>query len=170
MLGFGGMRGCTTGEDESDGQGVHNSEDLPQMDAMGTGGPHLDDASPSPPYGDMSRLDGTRQKMDCSHYDGAGLMRQYEPLLSQNHITAELLPMLSQDDLRRMGIASVGHQIVLLQAFKFLSRYNPISTATISLQLTQSQLSSSPCCPAFQTPTWNANSADRNSIARIVSP
>jgi hypothetical protein len=43
-------------------------------------------------------------------------LEQYAPAFEQNHIAPELLPELTADDLKDLGIASVGHRRALLAA------------------------------------------------------
>jgi class 3 adenylate cyclase len=54
--------------------------------------------------------------MDVSEWlRGLGL-EQYAPAFEQNHISSELLPRLTADDLKELGIASVGHRRAMLEA------------------------------------------------------
>src|SRR4051812_22108593 len=48
--------------------------------------------------------------------DGLGLKQQYEEVFRSNHIDRELLVTLTSDDLREMGVTSVGHRKRLLAA------------------------------------------------------
>ncbi|TCZ66003.1 adenylate/guanylate cyclase domain-containing protein [Roseicella aquatilis] len=45
---------------------------------------------------------------------------QYAPAFAENHIDAGLLPSLTADDLRELGVASIGHRRRLLQAIAAL--------------------------------------------------
>jgi hypothetical protein len=47
-------------------------------------------------------------------------LEQYESLFRQNDIDAEVLPTLSVDDLRELGISSLGHRKKLLAAIAAL--------------------------------------------------
>ena len=57
--------------------------------------------------------------------DGLGL-KQYEEAFRGNHIDRELLATLTSDDLREMGVASVGHRKRLLAAIAALARRRPM--------------------------------------------
>jgi hypothetical protein len=41
---------------------------------------------------------------------------QYAPTFEENHISPELLPSLTADDLKELGVASVGHRRQMLKA------------------------------------------------------
>ncbi|MBV8336802.1 MAG: adenylate/guanylate cyclase domain-containing protein, partial [Alphaproteobacteria bacterium] len=43
-------------------------------------------------------------------------LEQYAPAFEENHISPELLPSLTADDLKELGVASVGHRRQLLEA------------------------------------------------------
>jgi class 3 adenylate cyclase len=60
----------------------------------------------------------------------AGL-EQYAPAFQQNHISPELLPRLTCDDLKDLGVASVGHRRAMLEAIAGL-RVAPAATADLS--------------------------------------
>src|SRR5271167_1614903 len=46
---------------------------------------------------------------------------EYEPVFRDNQIDAEILPNLTGDDLKELGVASVGHRRKLLSAIAELS-------------------------------------------------
>jgi len=48
-------------------------------------------------------------------------LEQYAPAFEQNHIRPELLPRLTADDLKELGVASVGHRRALLDAIVALT-------------------------------------------------
>ena len=48
-------------------------------------------------------------------------LQQYEALFRQNDIDAEVLPALGADDLRELGITSLGHRKKLLAAIAALA-------------------------------------------------
>jgi hypothetical protein len=48
-------------------------------------------------------------------------LEQYEALFRQNDIDAEVLPTLGADDLRELGISSLGHRKKLLAAIAALA-------------------------------------------------
>ena len=48
-------------------------------------------------------------------------LEQYAPAFEQNHISPQLLPHLTADDLRELGIASVGHRRQMLEAIADLA-------------------------------------------------
>ncbi len=52
-------------------------------------------------------------RCDVSGHFSADQLAQYAMLFYQNNITGKRLLLLSQDDLRAMGINSVGHRIDL---------------------------------------------------------
>jgi hypothetical protein len=43
-------------------------------------------------------------------------LEQYAPAFEDNHVSSELLPSLTADDLKELGIASVSHRRVMLDA------------------------------------------------------
>src|SRR5689334_14074017 len=47
-------------------------------------------------------------------------LEQYAPQFCDNHITDDLLPSLTADDLRDLGVSSVGHRRRLLDAIALL--------------------------------------------------
>jgi class 3 adenylate cyclase/tetratricopeptide (TPR) repeat protein len=57
-------------------------------------------------------------------------LQTYEPLFVNNDIGFELLVDTTSDDLRDIGISSVGHRRILLQAIAKLQPTTPASTAT----------------------------------------
>src|SRR5260370_29618180 len=54
--------------------------------------------------------------MDIAQWLRALGLEQYASAFEQNHIRPELLPSLTADDLKDIGIASVGHRRQLLEA------------------------------------------------------
>jgi SAM domain (Sterile alpha motif) len=52
-------------------------------------------------------------------------LEQYEAAFAENHIRPELLPSLTADDLKELGVASVGHRRELLEAIAGL-RNGPV--------------------------------------------
>ena len=54
-------------------------------------------------------------------------LEQYETLFRQNDIDAEVLPTLGVDDLRELGISSLGHRKKLLER-------NPVTLHRIRLR------------------------------------
>jgi class 3 adenylate cyclase/predicted ATPase len=61
---------------------------------------------------------------------GLGL-EQYAPAFAENHIRPELLPELTSDDLKELGVASVGHRREILAAIA-RSRAVPSGSADVS--------------------------------------
>jgi hypothetical protein len=49
-------------------------------------------------------------------------LEQYEALFHQNDIDAEVLPTLDADDLRELGVSSLGHRKKLLVSFQWTRR------------------------------------------------
>jgi class 3 adenylate cyclase len=54
--------------------------------------------------------------MDVTEWLRLLRLEQYAPAFAQNHISPELLPELTADDLRDLGVASVGHRRAMLAA------------------------------------------------------
>ena len=54
--------------------------------------------------------------MDVTEWLRSLGFEQYAPAFEQNHIRHELLPSLTADDLKDLGIVSVGHRRELLAA------------------------------------------------------
>src|SRR3954454_17705232 len=65
-------------------------------------------------------LAGECATMDLADWLRQSGLEQYEPAFQANHITAALLPDLTQDDLRDLGIISVGHRRILMNAIAAL--------------------------------------------------
>src|SRR6516164_10474976 len=61
---------------------------------------------------------------------GLGL-EQYAPAFAENHIRPELLPELTSDDLKELGVASVGHRREILAAIA-RSRAVPSGSTDVS--------------------------------------
>jgi len=55
-------------------------------------------------------------------------LEQYEQLFRDNHIDAEMLPTLVADDLRQLGISSLGHRKKLLAAVAALNEHQRVAT------------------------------------------
>ena len=54
--------------------------------------------------------------MDITEWLRSLGLEQYAPAFEQNHIRAELLPSLIADDLKDLGVASVGDRREMLEA------------------------------------------------------
>ena len=67
--------------------------------------------------------------MDVTEWLRSLGFEQYAPAFAQNHIRHELLPSLTADDLRDLGIASVGHRRELLAAIAGLRAAPPAAEA-----------------------------------------
>ena len=59
-------------------------------------------------------------------------LEQYAPAFEQNHISPELLPSVTADDLKELGIASVGHRRAMLEALADLCA-RPAAAAEVSV-------------------------------------
>jgi hypothetical protein len=59
--------------------------------------------------------------MDVTEWLRSLGLEQYAPAFEQNHIRPELLPRLTADDLKELGVASVGHRRALLDAIVALT-------------------------------------------------
>ena len=68
--------------------------------------------------------------MDVSAWLRSLGLEQYAPVFEQNHISPELLPRLTADDLKELGIASVGHRRQMLEAIAEL-RAEPVAGADV---------------------------------------
>jgi class 3 adenylate cyclase/tetratricopeptide (TPR) repeat protein len=60
-------------------------------------------------------------RMDITHWLRTQGLEQYEAIFRQNDIDAEVLPTLGADDLRELGIISLGHRKKLLAAIAVLA-------------------------------------------------
>jgi class 3 adenylate cyclase len=60
-------------------------------------------------------------------------LQSYESAFQDNDISFELLPEITADDLREMGISSVGHRRTLLQAIAALGQTQPVTQAATVL-------------------------------------
>ena len=67
--------------------------------------------------GSLSR----KVKMDVADWLRTLGLQQYEAIFRQNDIDAEVLPSLGADDLRELGISSLGHRKKLLAAIAGLA-------------------------------------------------
>jgi hypothetical protein len=61
-------------------------------------------------------------------------LQQYVAIFRQNDIDAELLPTLGADDLRELGISSLGHRKKLLAAIAELAVLSNVAAAPEKLQ------------------------------------
>ena len=66
--------------------------------------------------------------MDVTEWLRSLGLEQYAPAFEQNHISPELLPSLSGDDLKELGVASLGHRRAMLAAIAGL-RAGPAAAA-----------------------------------------
>ena len=88
-------------------------------------------------------MPAARQIQTLSDWLRALDLQTYEPLFTSNDIHFELLNEITADDLRDMGISSVGHRRTLLSAIEKLKEdSNPTSqltesTPSISVRKTQ---------------------------------
>ena len=87
-------------------------------------------------------------------------MQAYEPLFVSNDIGYELLPDTTSDDLRDIGISSVGHRRVLLQAIAKLQPTTTVSTSSssetevvVATDRTTDTSTSQPISPAIKPAT-----------------
>ena len=71
---------------------------------------------------------------------GFGL-EQYVPAFRDNEIDCEVLPELTADDLKELGVSSIGHRRKLLDAIAALGRTVPDRCGTVSTSAT-----SAPTC------------------------
>jgi class 3 adenylate cyclase/tetratricopeptide (TPR) repeat protein len=69
--------------------------------------------------------------MDVTEWLRSLGLEQYAPAFEHNHIRPELLPRLTADDLKELGIASVGHRREMLEAIAAL-RGGPAAAADVS--------------------------------------
>ena len=85
---------------------------------------------------------------------GLGL-GQYEQAFRDNDIGADLLPTLAADDLRELGVASLGHRKLLLAAIATLAgpadpRPSPAPPVPPTVAMPSAPLSSSPNAPRYR--------------------
>ena len=57
-------------------------------------------------------------------------LRRYEPLFRDNEIDWEVLPKLTSDDLKEIGVVAIGHRRKLLDAIAALGTAVPNAVAT----------------------------------------
>ena len=69
--------------------------------------------------------------MDVTEWLRSLGFEQYAPAFEQNHISPALLPSLTADDLKELGIASVGHRRAMLATIADL-RAEPVAAADVS--------------------------------------
>src|SRR6516164_310173 len=75
---------------------------------------------------------GRRRRMNIAAWlRGLGL-EQYEPAFRDNDIDGKVLRRLTAEDLRELGIASVGHRRRLLDAIAALTDAPPAAEATLA--------------------------------------
>ena len=70
--------------------------------------------------------------MDIGHWLRKLGLEQYEPAFRENKIDAEVLPNLTTEDLKDLGITPVGDRRRLLQAIAALHKQAPDSTTNLS--------------------------------------
>jgi class 3 adenylate cyclase len=70
--------------------------------------------------------------MDVTEWLQALGLEQYAPAFEQNHINPQLLPSLTADDLKELGIASVGHRRQMLEAIAVLRAEPAAAGAEVS--------------------------------------
>jgi hypothetical protein len=68
--------------------------------------------------------------MDVTEWLQSLGLEQYSAAFEQNHISSELLPSLTADDLKEIGVASVGHRRQMLEAIATL-RAEPAAVADV---------------------------------------
>src|SRR5215469_10113492 len=69
-------------------------------------------------------LGGTMDVADWLHKLGLG---QYEAAFRENSVTVDLLPTLTLEDLKDLGVTLVGHRRRLLDAIAAFAGANPLS-------------------------------------------
>ena len=72
--------------------------------------------------------------MDIAHWLRTQGLQQYEAIFRQNDIDADVLPTLGADDLRELGITSLGHRKKLLAAITLLADQSRVSIAAENLR------------------------------------
>jgi hypothetical protein len=82
-------------------------------------------------------------KMDATDWLRSLGLQQYEALFRQNDIDAEMLPTLGADDLRELGITSLGHRKKLLSAIAALADHSKVAATPDQMQEGSSPASSS---------------------------
>ena len=65
--------------------------------------------------------------MDVAAWLRGLALERYEPLFRENEIDWEVLPKLTSDDLREMGIVAIGHRRKLLAAIAALGTDLPVA-------------------------------------------
>ena len=70
--------------------------------------------------------------MDVTEWLRSLHLEQYAPAFEQNHIRAELLPSLTAEDLKELGIAPVGHRREIWAAIAGLRAGPPAAAADVS--------------------------------------
>ena len=81
--------------------------------------------------------------MDIAHWLRTLGLEQYEAIFRQNDIDAEVLLTLEADDLRELGITSLGHRKKLLAAIAVLAERLSVATTPERLQDNSTPASSS---------------------------
>ena len=69
--------------------------------------------------------------MDVTEWLRSLDLEQYAPAFEQNHINPEVLPELTAEDLKDLGVASVGHRRAMLAAIAGL-RGKPAAVADLA--------------------------------------
>jgi class 3 adenylate cyclase len=69
--------------------------------------------------------------MDVTEWLRSLGLERYAPAFAQNHISPQLLPSLTADDLRELGISSVGHRRQMLEAIAVL-RAEPAAAVEVA--------------------------------------
>ena len=70
--------------------------------------------------------------MDVTEWLRSLGLEQYAPAFEENHIQPQLLPSLTAEDLKELGIASVGHRRAILAAIAGLRAGPPAAAADVS--------------------------------------
>ncbi len=105
------------------------------------------------------------------HWLGTLQMQSYESAFVDNDISFDLLPQITADDLRDIGIASVGHRRVLLQAIALLAQSTAAAvtaTDTPKATLTATATITAPN-PAPAAPLVSAVQTVRNHQHRLLT-
>ncbi len=78
--------------------------------------------------------------MDVATWLGSLGLEQYVQAFRENDIDAEMLHKLTAEDLKELGVASVGHRKKLLEAIVALAApLKPVSEATVEIQLKEAE-------------------------------
>jgi len=104
--------------------------------------------------------------------EGLGLER-YVPAFRDNEIDWEVLPKLTSEDLREIGVAAIGHRRKLLDAIATLSASEPTSavTAAASNDAERRQLTVMFCDLVGSTPlSTRFDPEDLRELIGVLSP